>query len=226
MSSSSSHRKVVTVSDAKLASRCARGRIVVIDDDAEFLSALFDLFDLEGYACEIYTSALAYLHVLDFNQPRFAGPSCVICDVRMPEVDGLELQQRLVAWHDTPLLLMSGSSGAQEAARAFRAGALDFLVKPIDTDILLEAVSKALKLSTERQQTQERKAELARRVATLTERERDVARRVASGQTNPAIADELGISLRSVKRYRQNAVEKVGAAGTADLVRIADEAGI
>lgn len=218
-------RKVVTVSDARLAERCARGRVVVIDDDAGFLDALTALFDLEGYACEAYSSAPAYLHVLTYNQPRFPGPSCVLCDVRMPDLDGLELQRRLAELDDTPLLLMSGASGAREAAAAFRAGAVDFLVKPIETDTLLAAVAGALARSTERQLQRMKDADLAARIASLTDRERDIARRVAAGQTNQAIAEELGIALRTVKRYRQAAMEKVGAGGTADLVRIMDRAG-
>lgn len=216
-------RKAVTVHDQKFAERCARGRVVVIDDDAEILAALAALLDLEGYACETHGSALAYLQVLNYNRPCFPGPSCVLCDVKMPELGGLELQSRLAELDDAPLLLMSGASGAQEAASAFRAGALDFLVKPIDADTLLAAVAKALATSTARQTRRGRQVELAARIATLTDRERDIARRVAQGQTNPVIAEQLGIALRTVKLHRQRALEKVGASGTADLVRIADE---
>lgn len=223
MSTPPSFRKPVTVHDEKLAARCARGRVVIIDDDAEILHAFAALLEMEDYACETYGSALAYLQMLNYNRPCFAGPCCVLCDVKMPELDGLELQNRLADLDNTPLLLMSGASGAQEAASAFRAGALDFLVKPIDADVLLAAVSKALGESSKRQQQQARHSALAARIATLTDREREIARRVAAGQTNPAIAAELGIALRTVKLYRQRAMEKVGAGGTADLVRIADQ---
>lgn len=223
MNDSVRYRRPVTVSDEQLAARCARGRVVVIDDEPDVLAALAALIGLEGYACETYASAPAYLQVLSDKRSCFAGPVCVLCDVRMPELDGLALQSHLVALDDTPLLLMSGVSGAHEAASAFRAGALDFLIKPIDADTLLAAVAKALKLSTERQARRSRQTELAARIASLTVRERDIARRVASGQTNPAIAAELGIALRTVKLHRQRALEKVGAVGTAELVRIADE---
>lgn len=223
MTTPTASRSPITVQDEKLAERCARGRVVVIDDDAEILAALAALLDLEGYACETYGSALAYLQVLNYNRPCFPGPSCVLCDVKMPELDGLELQCRLTELDDAPLLLMSGASGAQEAAHAFRAGALDFLVKPIDADTLLAALAKALAASTARQAQRQRQTELAQRIATLTERERDIARRVAQGQTNPVIAEQLGIALRTVKLHRQRALEKVGAGGTADLVRIVAE---
>jgi FixJ family two-component response regulator len=219
-------RRPVTASDHKLAARYARGRVVIIDDDAEILSALAALIDMEGYACETYPSALTYLQVLNDNQPCFPGPNCVLCDVKMPELDGLELQNRLAKLGDTPLLLMSGSSGMREVASAFRAGAIDFLVKPIDADILLAAVTKALVISKERQSKRERESDLAARIASLTERERDIARRVAAGQTNPMIAKAFGIALRTVKLHRQRAMEKIGAAGIADLVRIADEGGL
>ena len=112
-------RKPVTVSDHKLAARCARGRVVIIDDDAEILSALAALIEMEGYACETYASALTYLQVLNDNQPCFPGPNCVLCDIKMPEFDGLALQNRLSKLGDTPLLLMSGSSGMREVASAF-----------------------------------------------------------------------------------------------------------
>lgn len=223
MSTPVSHRLPVTVSDEKLAARCARGRVVVIDDEADILAALATLIELEGYACETYGSAPAYLNVLNYNRPCFPGPCCVLCDVKMPELDGLELQSRLAQLDDTPFLLMSGASGAHEAASAFRAGAVDFLIKPIDADTLLDALAKALRIGAERQLRRGRQSALAARIASLTERERDIARRVASGQTNPAIAAELGIALRTVKLHRQRAMEKVGAGGTAELVRIADE---
>lgn len=216
----------ITIDDQKLAQRCARGRVVLIDDDTEVLSAFAALLELEGYACETYAAALDYLDVLNYNRPRFSGPSCVVCDVKMPDLDGLQLQARLAALDDTPLLLMSGASGAPEAVNAFRAGALDFLIKPVDADVLLAAVAKALATSTERHAQRQRQSGLAARSASLTPREREIARRVAAGQTNPAIADALGIALRTVKLHRQRAMEKVGAGSTADLVRIADEGGL
>jgi FixJ family two-component response regulator len=212
----------VTVAEKRVAACCARGRIVVIDDDTEVLTALVALIEMEGYACESYVSALAYLKVLNYNRPCFPGPSCVLCDVKMPELGGLELQRRLAVLEDTPqLLLMSGASGAYEAASAFRAGALDFLIKPIDADTLLAALKKALTTSAESQHKNLRKIELAARISKLTERERDIARRVTGGQTNPLIAEQLGIALRTVKLHRQRAMEKLGAGGTAELVRIA-----
>ncbi len=141
----------------------------------------------------------------------------------MPGVDGLELQCRLSELGDTPLLLMSGASGVDDAVQAFRSGVFDFLVKPIDIELLLTTLDKALSLSAQRHEQYTRQTALSERIAQLTPRERDIARRVAAGQTNPAIAKALDIALRTVKLHRQRAFEKLHADCTADLVRIADE---
>lgn len=224
-SSVSGFCRVITVADADLARRCERGRVVVIDDDADVLAAVAALIESEGYACEPYPSAAVFLAAMELRHPAFPGPVCVISDVKMPGIDGLALQRRLAeAVGDMPLVLMSGHSGIDEAVSAFRAGAVDFLIKPFEPDALVAAVAKALAISAENQRSRVRSDSLAERIAQLTERERDVARRVAAGQTNPVIAATLGISVRTVKRHRQHAMEKIGARVTADLVRIADEA--
>jgi FixJ family two-component response regulator len=208
------------------AARCARGRTVVIDDDPAVVLALSALLELEGYACETHASAEAYLHVLNYNRPSFPGPYCVVCDMMMPGLNGLELQSRLAALNDAPLLLMSGGSGVREAADGFRAGALDFLVKPIEADALLAAVAKALDVSRVRQAQRHRKEEIALRVASLSERELSVARRVVQGRINVEISHDMGIALRTVKHHRQRAMEKLQVQTVVDLVRIADEAGL
>ena len=89
------HRYPITVADAALAAKCAHGRVIIIDDDPEILSSLAALIELEGYACETYPSALVYLQVLAEQRLYFAGPICLLCDVKMPELDGLALQKRL-----------------------------------------------------------------------------------------------------------------------------------
>lgn len=116
------HRHPVTLSECELATRCARGRVVIIDDDTEILSALAALIEFYGYACETFPSALSYLQELNYNRYYFPGPICVLCDVKMPELDGLELQSRLAEFDDIPVLLMSGSSGVSEAVSAFHGG--------------------------------------------------------------------------------------------------------
>ena len=216
-------RRIITVDDERLAERCARGRIVLIDDDPEVLAALGALLTYEGYATEAYESAASYLGTLEGDMPQFAGPVCLLCDVNMPMLSGLELQRRLLEMNDVPLLLMSGVSGAEEAASAFRAGAIDFLVKPIAADTLIAAVGKALQVSAQRQEASMLLAGLRARAQALSERERSVVRLVVRGMKNQAIADTLGIALRTVKLHRQRGMEKLGAASTADLVRLVDQ---
>ena len=219
-------RLVITENDERLAARCANGRVVIIDDDSEVLASLAALLEIKGYAVETYSSALAYLQVLTANQAVFPGPSCVLCDVRMPEMDGLQFQHRMAEFNHVPLLLMSGHSGAQEAVTGFQAGAHNFLIKPFETHVLLDAVAQALAASAEHQQLDALRSDLAKRVASLTEREREVSRRVAQGRMNQHIADEFGIALRTVKLHRHRAMEKLGASTLADLVRLADLAGL
>jgi two-component system, LuxR family, response regulator FixJ len=219
-------RNPVTVSDEQLAARCLKGRIVVIDDDGEILAALAALFALEGYACETYTSALDYLQIRSANRSYFPGPCCVLSDVKMPGLDGHALQSRLAELDTTPLLLMSGAGSVTDAVSAFRSGAVDFLIKPIETEHLLASVRKALAANTLHLQQRQRHSHLTTRIGQLTDRERDIARRVAAGQTNPVIAEELGIALRTVKLHRQRALEKLGAQSTVELARIADEGGL
>ena len=216
----------VTVHDQALAARCAQGRVIIIDDDPEILQALAALMESAAYACETYTSGLTYLQVVNYNRPSFPGPVCLLCDVKMPGLSGLELCQKLTAHDDPPLLIMSGSSGIDEAIAAFRGGVLDFFTKPVDADTLLAGIQKALALSTQRQQQRQRQQSLATKVASMTPRERNIARQVARGLTNPVIAQKLGIALRTVKLHRQRAMEKLGVGSLADLVRLADEGGL
>lgn len=216
----------VTVEEERLAERCARGRVIVIDDDAHWRDAVVSALELEAYAWECHPSALSYLASQREAQPSFAGPSCFLCDVRMPGMDGLELQRQLLAETATPFLLMSGLSGAHEVATAFRAGALDFLPKPIELDKLLAAIERALLVSRERQIQAEKLAGMTQRVAQLTQRELQVVRLVVEGLSNPDIAAAMHVALRTAKLYRQRALEKLGVSKLADLVRMADTLGI
>jgi FixJ family two-component response regulator len=216
-------RRIVTIADELQARRCAQGRVVIIDDDDEILQALGTLIAVEGYAVDAYASAQAYLDSLAKDTPQFPGPVCLLCDVNMPALSGLDLQRQLVSRPETPLLLMSGMSGASEAAQAFRAGALDFLVKPLSADVLLDAIAKALRVSDLRQRENYLVADLSARASTLSDREREALQLVAKGMTNQAIAEELQIALRTVKLHRQRGMEKLGVSTTADLVRIMDK---
>lgn len=222
MSKPISLRRVITHADELEAARCAKGRIVLIDDDTEILEALSALLTLQGYACAAYADANQYLSDLSNNSAVFPGPGCVLCDVKMPQLGGLEFQKKLSAVADTPIVIMSGRSGALEVTDAFRSGAQDFLVKPFDASLLLSVVDKALAISRQRQQQSTHRSEVQQRIDTLTAREAAVIRRVAAGSSNPVIGTELGIALRTVKLHRQRALEKLNISTVADLVRISD----
>lgn len=196
---------------------------MVIDDDLSILDAFRNLIELDGYACETYSSARDYLQVLEFNRPLHPGPVCVLCDVKMPDMDGLQLQARSAQHGQVPMVLMSGGSGAQEAVTGFRAGALDFLIKPIEAEQLMSTLHKALCLHRQQQEQAQRQQRVGALLNTLSERELSVARMVARGMTNLGISLELNITLRTVKFHRQRAMEKLGITGTPELVRLLQE---
>ena len=219
-----SARRVVTVDDESVAGRYARGCVILIDDDAEVLSALSARLHFEGYAVETFASARHYLDALDCPKPSFPGPSCLLCDLRMPGMDGLALQRQL-QWRDVPpMVLMSGQSLPQDVVTAFHGGAVDFLIKPFEAADLLVAVAKALSVSAARYTAAQRQFDAANLVASLTEKELQVILLVVQGKTNPQIMVSLGIALRTVKLHRQRAMEKLGLDSVAALGRFAQDA--
>ena len=219
-------RKPVTIHDEVEAKRCALGRVVLIDDDLDILASLKALVDLSGYMSECHPSAAHFLEALASGEPVYPGPCCVVSDVRMPDIDGLELLGRLQEVEELPLILMSGGSGIREAIDAFKLGVVDFLVKPFEIDEFLAAISKALTISARQQERRLGQTELRVRVNSLTAREREVASQVALGRLNREIAEQLGISERMVKMHRQSAMEKLGVHSTAELARMVERAGL
>ncbi len=213
-------RQPVTVAETRLAERCRRGRVIIIDDDDEILRALSGLIEMEGYVAEPYPSATAYLDAPPPPPPCFPGPICILSDVKMAHMDGLQLQERVASAGGPPLVLMSGNSGAAEAITAFRAGVVDFLLKPIEDDLLFTALDTALARSRDRHQLLCRNTDLAQRVAQLTGREREIVRLASQGVINRDIATRLGIALRTVKLHRQRAMEKLGIERIIDLLRL------
>ena len=219
-----SARRVVTVDDESVAGRYARGCVILIDDDAEVLSALSARLHFEGYAVETFASARHYLDALDFPKPSFPGPSCLLCDLRMPGMDGLALQRQLQGRDVPPMVLMSGQSLPQDVVTAFHGGAVDFLIKPFEAADLLVAVAKALSVSAAQHTAAQRQSDAANLVASLTEKELQVILLVVQGKTNPQIMVSLGIALRTVKLHRQRAMEKLGLDSVAALGRFAQDA--
>jgi FixJ family two-component response regulator len=202
------------------------GHVLLVDDDLSVVAAFRSAIEYEGYRCSIFDSAAALLADRAFLAAIPTIPTCILSDVKMPGMDGLELQRALPNLSMVPLVFISGASGAAEAAAGFRGGAMDFLVKPVELPVLLAAVEGALARSAEAIEHGVSKDALLRRVATLTPRESEVAKLAASGATNQEVADRLGIALRTVKYHRHQAMEKLGADSLAALVRMVDESGM
>lgn len=216
-------RSVVTIHDEREAMRHARGRVSVVEDDDAVRAAVAAVLSDEGYAVAEFASAEDFIDFERRAEPLFPGPSCLLLDVKMPGMSGLELQQRLEAVAGTmPIVFMSGGSSAAEAVQALKGGALDFLVKPFDDEKLAAAVARALARSAELERSSLSAQEIARRFAELSEREAQIARMVSAGLRNRQIADELGIAERTVKLHRMHMMRKLGAANLIDLVRLLD----
>ena len=202
------------------------GHVLLVDDDLAVVAAFRAAIEYEGYRCSIFGSASALLADRAFLAAIPTIPTCILSDVKMPGLDGLELQRELPNPSMVPLVFISGASGAAEAAAGFRGGAMDFLVKPVELPVLLAAVEGALARSAVAIERGAVKAALLGRMAKLTPRETEVAKFAASGATNQEVADQLGIALRTVKYHRHQAMEKLGADSLAALVRMVDEGGI
>lgn len=188
--------------------------VFVVDDDEAVRDSLEALLQTRGFEVRTFDSALAFLDAIDAN-----ARGCVLTDVRMPEMDGLELQRRL-AGH-LPVVVLSGHGDIPMAVQAMRDGAVDFIEKPYSDDTILHAVARAAALIEPRARTAAGKAEARARLARLTPREREVLDRLVEGMQNKAIAHALEISPRTVEIHRANVMEKMEAKSLSDLVRMA-----
>lgn len=200
----------------------ANSQIVhVIDDDEAMRDSLSFLLDMQGFETRVYESALAFLDAL----PEIPG-GCVLTDVRMPGLSGLELIDHLRAQgSDLAVVVMTGHGDVPMAVEAMKAGVIDFIEKPFDDDVLLRAVRGALDRQDSPQEDGGRK-EAEARLVSLSPRERDVLAGVVAGKANKVIAHDLGISPRTVEIYRANLMTKTGARNMAELMRLALLAGL
>ncbi|HLI13867.1 MAG TPA: response regulator [Alphaproteobacteria bacterium] len=190
--------------------------VFIVDDDEAVRQALGFLLRTAGYSVECLTSAEEFLR--RYN-PRC--PGCLILDIRMPDMTGLELQQALNArsWR-IPVILVTGHGTVPVAIAALRAGAFEFLEKPLEEDALLDSVKRALNEDAAIRRQAAARGELAARAARLTPREREIMRLVAMGEQNKMIARRLGISFRTVEIHRTRVMEKMQARSLSDLVRM------
>lgn len=153
------------------------------------------------------------------------GPSCVVLDMRMPDLDGLELQQALAA-REAQIVFLTGHGDVPMCAEAMKAGAVDFLTKPVDDEELLAAVARGLARSAEARQASADRAAARARLEALTPREFEVMQRVIAGLLNKQIADDLGAAEKTIKIHRGRVMEKMGVESVAELVRMAQVAGV
>jgi FixJ family two-component response regulator len=189
----------------------------VVDDDASLRQALRRLLTAAGYRVEDYDSAGEFL--LD---PPADGPGCLLLDLRMPGPSGLDLQGALDRHGiELPVIFLTGHGDLATGVRAMKAGAVDFLSKPVEREPLLAGIARALEVDAERRANRRADAELRARFARLTAREREVFELVVAGKLNKQIADALGIAERTVKAQRAQAMSKLGAGNAAELGRIA-----
>ena len=190
--------------------------VFLVDDDPAALDSLAWLMKAAGLNVEAYTSAVDYLAAHDPQKP-----GCLVLDICMPEMNGLELQEKLIALGQSiPIIFVSAHADVPSSVRAMKAHAIDFLEKPADGELLLEAVRRALeKDSCARSQGPDR-AEIGRRIEQLTPREREVMELLYACKPMKIIAAELGISKQTVAKHRAQMLQKMEVEGDAQLVRI------
>lgn len=189
----------------------------IIDDDADARDSLAFLLSTADVEVHAYESAVAFLEAL----PDVTG-GCVITDVRMPQMDGMELLRRLNAsGASLPVIVMTGHGDVPLAVEAMKLGAVDFLEKPFDDEALLASVRMALSRNRMDSEQESRKAEVKERLASLSQREQQVLDGLVAGHANKTIAFDLGISARTVEVYRANVMTKMQARSLSELVRMA-----
>ena len=196
--------------------------VFVVDDDGPLRESLTDLIHSVGLRVEAFASAQEFL-----RRKRPDAPSCLVLDVRLNGLSGLDLQKRLVEGDvDIPIIFITGHGDIPMAVQAMKAGAVEFLRKPFRDQDLLDAVQQALERDRKGREQRAEIAELRKRFDSLTPREREVMALVVAGLLNKQVAGELGTSEASVKVHRQHVMEKIGADSLAELVRMADKIGI
>jgi FixJ family two-component response regulator len=196
--------------------------IHIVDDDASFRTAMSRLLKVSGYEVVAYDSATSFLKII-----ADAQPGCILLDVQMPALNGLQLQQELAklarSW---PIIFMTGHGDIPTSVRAIKAGAEDFLSKRVSKEILLEAIERALVRHTVTQQGLDQLNSLQSLIATLTPREAEVFSLMVRGKLNKQIAHQLGTSERTVKAHRHMVMKKLQVQSFAETVSIAERVGL
>ena len=196
--------------------------VYVVDDDISMRKAIGRLLESEDYSVEMFTGAREFL-----ARVPHPGPSCVILDLNMPGLNGLELQQALAdRGHGEQVIFITGGASVPTCRQAMKAGAVDYLSKPFRDEDLLCALKQALTRSSEQWLQRSQRKEARGRVATLTPREFDVLKLVIAGMLNKQIASQFGTTEGTIKVHRGRVMEKMGVTSVAELVILAQRAGI
>ena len=198
-------------------------KVFLVDDDSSVRKALTRLIRSAGYDIETFASAQEFFK----SKPEAAGVACLVLDVRMPGLNGLELQQALRAANVTiPIIFITGHGDIPMSVKAMKAGAVDFLPKPVRQEALLPAIEQALARASRQDAEAAELIQLERRLDTLTPREREVMALVVTGMLNKQIAYELGTVEKTIKVHRSRVMEKMQVSSFAELVRLAEKVGI
>ncbi len=192
-------------------------KVFIIDDDSRVVKALGRALRTEGFAVEAAESARQLLDSVEHNEP-----ACVLLDLCLPGVSGLEIQQRLKVDGTLPVIFMTGQGSIAASVQAMKQGAFEFLLKPVDISLLIDTVRRALARSADALRLQHRRAGSSHLFSKLTSREGEVARLVAQGLLNKQIAETLGISSRTVKIHRGRVMHKLGIRSVPQLIRVLD----
>jgi FixJ family two-component response regulator len=196
--------------------------IFIVDDDAGVLKALSRLLRAKGFDIRSYTSPQEFL-----AQHDATVPGCAVLDVSMPGLDGLDLQQALTTGGaHRPVIFITGKGDVPTSVRAMKAGAVDFLTKPVSDNALLGAIARAEEQDAKSRQIDAELATIHAKIMTLTPREREVLTYVVAGRLNKQIAGDLGTVEQTIKVHRSRMMEKLGVRTVADLVRMAEKVGI
>ena len=199
-----------------------KASVYIIDDDDAVRDSLSIQLESTGYEVASFPSAIGFLEIATSLQP-----GCVISDVQMPDMDGMELQQRLNDMKlDFPVVIVTGHADVALAVRAMKAGAVDFIEKPFDEDAILNSVQHAQTRFAAQRATAQAGATAREKLATLTPREREVFDEMVRGKQNKMIAYDLDISPRTVEVHRARVLEKLEARSLSELVRLALAAGV
>jgi FixJ family two-component response regulator len=196
--------------------------IAIVDDDPSVRKGLERLIRSAGWKAEIFASAQEFL-----DRPRPEAPSCLVLDLQLPGLSGLDLQKRMAEVRlDIPIVFLTGHGSIPASVQAMKAGAMEFLTKPVDEEDLFKAIREALERDRRTRQQNANMRELRDRYESLTAREQEVMQQVISGLLNKQIAAELQITEDTVKFHRGHIMRKMRADSLADLVRMAENLGI